>query len=515
MGTARPHDPPSHPTKVQPRESSEQLRHEVTQVARAPAVQYRDSDSTSLIGSVLAERYQILDQLGEGGMATVYRGEHMAIRKKCAIKVLHPEEAHKDDIVERFLQEARAASVIDHENVVEISDFGRTEDNCVFLVMEMLDGEDLADTLAQVHRLSWARAKPILLQICDALAAAHDKGIIHRDMKPENCFRLERRGNPDFIKVLDFGIAKITSESIVGPRALTQTGMVFGTPEYMSPEQAEGRTVDRRTDIYSLGVIMFQLLTGHVPFRGDSPTTTLVKHLVEAPPTPSLSAPDAGISADLDAIVLKSLQKDPNRRFQDMRELAATLRAVDDLGSTIDTASFNFGEEFRPGDGIAAPPSGRRRLRIAAAITAITTLGVAAFFLLPSKPEPAPEPTPEPTPAPVIGLAVEPEPEPEPEPETVSVNIRANTPARIINADTEEELGTTADKPPIRVIKGDETLRLKLIPIANGYDTTIVEIVPSNDIKTRARLKRRRKRKRKKNTRTKANPSGPVNPFNR
>ncbi len=511
MGTARPHDPPSHPTKVLPRESPEQLRHEVTQVARAPAVQYRDSASKSLIGSVLAERYQILAQLGEGGMATVYRGEHMAIRKKCAIKVLHPEEAHKDDIVERFLQEARAASVIDHENVVEISDFGRTEDNCVFLVMEMLDGEDLAETLAEVHRLPWARAKPILLQICDALAAAHDKGIIHRDMKPENCFRLERRGNPDFIKVLDFGIAKITSESIVGPRALTQTGMVFGTPEYMSPEQAEGHTVDRRTDIYSLGVIMFQLLTGSVPFRGDSPTTTLVKHLVEAPPTPSQFAPDAGISPDLDAIILKALQKDPNKRFQDMCELAATLRAVDDLGSTIDTASFAFGNDLNPGDSFGALPSGGNRLRVAIAIAVIAALAVSAFFLLTSAPEPEPKPVPEP--APVIVVAAKPEPEPEPTPETISVTINTNTPARIINPDTGEELGTTADKQAIRVVKSDETMVLKLVPIADAYDETTVDIVPSDDVKTKVKFKRRRRRKRKKNPRTKASPSGPVNPF--
>ncbi|HFE47177.1 MAG TPA: serine/threonine protein kinase, partial [Nannocystis exedens] len=479
--------------------------------ARAPAVQYRDSTSKSLIGSVLAERYQILAQLGVGGMATVYRGEHMAIRKKCAIKVLHPEEAHKDDIVERFLQEARAASVIDNENVVEISDFGRTEDNCVFLVMEMLDGEDLAETLAEVHRLPWARAKPILLQICDALAAAHDKGIIHRDMKPENCFRLERRGNPDFIKVLDFGIAKITSESIVGPRALTQTGMVFGTPEYMSPEQAEGHTVDRRTDIYSLGIIMFQLLTGRVPFRGDSPTTTLVKHLVDTPPPPSLVAPDAGISPDLDAIVLKALQKDPDRRFQDMREFAATLRAVDDLGSTIDTASFAFADDQSPDDSFDALPTGGKHLRTATVIAAITALGVTAFFLLPTTPKPKPEP--EPSPAPAVIIAAEPEPEPEPTPETVSIQISTNTPATIINAETKEELGTTADEQAIRVVKSDETLRLKLIPVADAYDEKTVEIVPNTDVNTKTKLKRRRRRKRKKNTRGKANYNGPVNPF--
>jgi len=485
------------------------MRQEVTQVARAPAVQYLDDNAPSMIGSVLAERYQIIDRLGEGGMATVYRGEHMAIRKPCAIKVLHPEEAHKDDIVERFLQEARAASVIDHENVVEITDFGRTEDNLVFLVMELLDGEDLADMLARIDRIPWPRAKPILLQICDALAAAHDKGIIHRDMKPENCFRFERRGNTDFIKVLDFGIAKITSESVVGPRALTQTGMVFGTPEYMSPEQAEGRTVDRRTDIYSLGVILFQLLTGRVPFRGESPTTTLVKHLVEEPPVPSSVTPEAGIRPALDELILTALQKDPANRQQDMLEFAAALRRIDDHGALIGSVALNLADDppLRAEDPAAV--RGRSRLALLLALLLVAAVS-AAFFIWREVDPPEAEP-PIAVAQPELAPAPEPEPEPIPElePETVTLSINVNTPATVIDPETGEELGSTDDDGGIQLVKGDDPRVLRLV--AEGYNDTTVEVVPNADVTTRAKLKRQRKRK--KGSKSASKPTGPVNPF--
>jgi serine/threonine-protein kinase len=280
-----------------------------------------------LTGTVLLDRYKILKQLGEGGMGTVYLAEHTTIQKRFAIKVLSGDFAHKPDLVERFLQEARAASMISQENVVEISDFGDTPDGSVFFVMEHLVGEDLSGTLKTEGALPWARVQGIMLQVCDALAAAHDAGIIHRDMKPENCFRISRGDNDDFIKVLDFGIAKVTDESGEG-KGLTRTGMIFGTPEYMSPEQAQGQKVDHRVDVYAAGVIMYELLTGRVPFTGQTFMSILTKHMFEVPEAPSVVNPDAGITAEVEAIVLKAMQKDRAFRFDDMRAMKQAIMAI-------------------------------------------------------------------------------------------------------------------------------------------------------------------------------------------
>jgi len=222
-------------------------------------------------GTLLLDRYRLLKKLGEGGMGTVYLAEHVTIKKRCAIKLLNPEYAHKEELVQRFLQEARAASMIAHENVVEITDFGAAPNGSVFFVMEMLVGEDLSDTIKREAPMPWSRVAPMALQICRALGAAHSKGIVHRDMKPENCFRVDRHGNADFIKVLDFGIAKVTSDDPDGTGGrLTSTGMIFGTPTYMSPEQAQGQRVDLRSDIYALGVTS----TSCSPARSRSPPIT-------------------------------------------------------------------------------------------------------------------------------------------------------------------------------------------------------------------------------------------------
>lgn len=282
-----------------------------------------------LVGTVLSQRYRVLKKLGEGGMGSVYLAEHTTINKKLAIKVLSPDFSQKPDLVDRFLQEARAASMIDQENVVEITDYGTVPGGTVFFVMEFLNGEDLAGTIKREGPLPWVRVKSILLQICDALAAAHDVGIIHRDMKPENCYRIRRGANNDFIKVLDFGIAKVTSEDSEGSgRNLTRTGMIFGTPEYMSPEQAKGERVDHRVDIYAVGIILYELLTGRVPFLADTFMGTLTKHMFEAPPSPAAVAPGVHVLPEVEAIILKALQKERDYRFQSMGEMANAIRAV-------------------------------------------------------------------------------------------------------------------------------------------------------------------------------------------
>jgi serine/threonine protein kinase len=296
-----------------------------------------------LIGTTLLGRYRVIKKLGEGGMGTVYLGEHATIGKKFAVKVLSYEYAHKDDLRERFLQEARAASMISQENVVEITDFGDTPDGSVFFIMEFLQGEDLSDTLKSEGRLPWSRAKPIMLQICRALAAAHDAGIIHRDMKPENCYRIARGSNHDFIKVLDFGIAKVTSDDGESEgKGLTRTGMIFGTPEYMSPEQAQGARPDHRVDIYAVGVILYELLTGEVPFSADTFMGILTKHMFEVPRAPSSVVPDADIPFEVENIILKAMQKDRELRFANMREMAEAIEAVGTGAAAVHVVSENI-----------------------------------------------------------------------------------------------------------------------------------------------------------------------------
>ncbi|HVH97062.1 MAG TPA: serine/threonine-protein kinase [Enhygromyxa sp.] len=286
-------------------------------------------DESDLSGILLLGRYKVLERLGKGGMGTVYLGEHVTIGKKFAIKVLGAEFARRADLVQRFLQEARAASMITQQNVVEISDFGDTPDGSVFFVMEYLDGEDLGATLQREGRLPWARVRHMMVQVCRALEAAHAEGIVHRDMKPDNCFRIARGKDPDFIKVLDFGIAKVqTAEKGEGGKGLTQTGMVFGTPEYMAPEQAEGVAIDQRVDVYAVGVIMYELLCGRVPFSGTTFMGILTKHMFEVPEAPSSVSPEAEIPVEAEAIVLKAMQKDPKLRFANMTELIAAIEAV-------------------------------------------------------------------------------------------------------------------------------------------------------------------------------------------
>ncbi|NVB40680.1 serine/threonine protein kinase [Pseudenhygromyxa sp. WMMC2535] len=279
-----------------------------------------------MLGAILLARYRILGRLGKGGMGSVYLAEHVAIHKRVAIKVLSPELAKKPEFVQRFLREARAASIIRQENVVEISDFGEAPGGTVFFAMELLEGEDLRDMIRREGLQPWPRVRHFMLQICRALEAAHAAGIIHRDMKPDNCFRITRGRDADFIKVLDFGIAKIDDGT--DGKGLTRTGMIVGTPSYIAPEQVRSSTIDHRADIYSSGVILFALLVGRPPFKGVNMMETMKLHLFEAPKAPSAVAPGAGIPPELDAIVLKCMQKDPNLRFGSMAEMIAALESV-------------------------------------------------------------------------------------------------------------------------------------------------------------------------------------------
>ncbi len=298
-----------------------------------------DTALDPLIGSTLDGRYRILRVLGEGGMGIVYEGEHTLIERRVAVKVLREDFCRRADVVERFRREAKSASRIGHPNIVDVLDFGLTPNGASYFVMEMLHGEDLADVLARGGALRPERAVLIAYQCCHALAAAHDKGIIHRDLKPENIFLIEREGVADFVKIVDFGVAKMTDLELEPAPAsggerqakLTRTGMIFGTPEYMSPEQAAGLPPDHRVDIYALGITLYELLTGRVPFEGESFMSVLSKHANKPVPALREVRPLLEVSPALEAVVLRALCKPRAQRFQHMREVAAALLETPEL----------------------------------------------------------------------------------------------------------------------------------------------------------------------------------------
>ncbi len=280
-----------------------------------------------LIGKVVSERYRVIAKLGEGGMGAVYLAEHVFIEKKVALKVLSPELSRRADLAARFLQEAKSASKIGHENVIDISDFGQSPEGFVYIAMEYLAGGDLGAAVRDHGPMAWPRAKHIFLQICKALRAAHQQGIVHRDMKPENIFLIQREGRPDFVKLLDFGIAKVMGMGDNVPR-LTRTGMIFGTPEYMAPEQAEGKDADHRVDVYAAGCVLYHLVSGQTPFAADSFMAMLTKHILEEPVAPSVRRPDLGIAPEVDAVVLRALEKERDKRFQSMTDMMEAVAAI-------------------------------------------------------------------------------------------------------------------------------------------------------------------------------------------
>ena len=284
-----------------------------------------EREQTSLVGQVLADRYRIVRLLGEGGMGQVYEAQHLNINKRFAIKMLRPEVIGSTQSLQRFRQEAWAASSIGHENIVEIDDFATLPSGQVYLAMEFLDGQSLAERIRDGAPLQIEQAVAIMIAVAQGLAAAHDKGIVHRDMKPENVF-LARKGGRVVAKILDFGIAKMTGGD--EPSNLTRTGAIFGTPLYMSPEQAKGKPADGRADVYALGVILYELITGSVPFGGDSSVEILSQHIGAAPVRPTELAPQRGISPALEALVLRALEKEPEARFASMATLASELEAV-------------------------------------------------------------------------------------------------------------------------------------------------------------------------------------------
>jgi serine/threonine-protein kinase len=326
-----------------------------------------------LIGATLGGLYRVESLLGVGGMGRVYRAVHTRLGKAYAVKVLPEGRADKPDAVERFLREARSASKIEHEHIVKVVNCDSDEEHRLFIVMELLQGESLHDRIER-GPLPLDQAIEIASQTGEALQAAHDAGIVHRDLKPENIFITQRHGK-DFVKILDFGISKIKTPEHGDPK-LTATDQIIGTPLYISPELARGvATIDHRTDIYALGVIVYEMITGTPPFTGDNHFQLLYKHGNEAPDPPSQRSKKANIPAHVESAVLRALAKDPDDRYESMRDFCAALRG---------------------------PTVPRRAKTIGIPLLAAAILGAVAFVLWPKAGEAPPAPTPvtvAPTPA--------------------------------------------------------------------------------------------------------------------
>jgi len=313
-----------------------------------------------LLGKLVEGRYEVLSVIGEGGMGTVYEVRHAALGRRFALKVLRRDIADVEHTA-RFIQEAKAAAAIGHPNIVAVSDFGELANEAdaagagatgavPYFVMEYLSGISLAALLRAERTLEPVRAAEIVLQCAAGLSAAHAAGVIHRDLKPDNVF-LTRSAEKEFVKLLDFGVAKMA-----GAGRLTRAGMVFGTPHYMSPEQAAGQSVDHRADVYALGVILYEALAGRVPFEADTYMGVLTKHMFATPEPIERVVPDASSLGALGPIAMRCLAKSPHDRFASMAELVAAIEAA------LADAGHGAGHSPRPGALGSERPKGRGRV---------------------------------------------------------------------------------------------------------------------------------------------------------
>ena len=278
----------------------------------------RDAQDDPLVGQLLDGRWQIEEKIGEGGMGAVYAASQRSVNRKVAIKTLRAQLNDSEEFVDRFFREAQIATTINDPHCVTILDFGQTEEGVLFLAMEFLEGEDLHERLKR-ERLNPTEAMKIGVQLASALQAAHDAGVVHRDLKPENIYLLDRSGGDLFVKVLDFGIAKMTNAET----QYTRTGQVFGTPQYMSPEQCEGGTLDGRSDLYSVGCILYEVLAGHVPFHDSKSVGLLLAHVSQPPPPLDVRA--LNIPSGLERIIMRLLAKDADARYPSANALRQAL----------------------------------------------------------------------------------------------------------------------------------------------------------------------------------------------
>jgi serine/threonine-protein kinase len=265
---------------------------------------------------IASGKYQIIQKIGSGGMGAVYKATQPNIGRMVAIKILHPKLVNRKDLVSRFSREAKALGHLSHPNTVKVIDDGELEDGSLYIVMEYLEGRNLNQVVRNGGPMAYERALPVLIQVCGALEEAHQRGIVHRDLKPENIFLCNMTGMKDFPKVLDFGLAKVTDQEMrPGSIVLTQEGMVFGTPEFMSPEQAQGKVLDARSDVYSLAVILYEVLTGKLPFDAKTPMEFIQQHVMTRPIPLDERVPQLRFPPGLGDVLSHALAKDPADRF--------------------------------------------------------------------------------------------------------------------------------------------------------------------------------------------------------
>lgn len=297
---------------------------EPTLVGSHPISVPEPQSADPLIGKVLAGRYRLIQKIGQGGMGAVYKGQHIKMNRLTAIKVLTGELAHDPQFVARFEREAEMASHIDHPNAVNIYDFGEAEDGVVYIAMEFIEGNPLSSIIEKEGALTLERVVRITYQAADALHAAHQLGIIHRDFKPDNIMICQKSGRPDWVEVVDFGIAK---RAAIEPdnKALTQTGFVLGTPQYMSPEQVAGEPLDMRSDLYSLAIVSYEMLSGSLPFSGNSQQSVMVNRLLQPPMPLRQVKPSLMVPTAVEGVIMRALARYPVDRFSSTLEFATEL----------------------------------------------------------------------------------------------------------------------------------------------------------------------------------------------
>lgn len=313
-----------------------------------------------LIGTILNDRYRVISEVGRGGMSIVYKGLHEMMDRVVAIKMLQSQHVTDQLSIKRFQQEAQAASHLQHPHVITVYDCGVVASGQPYIVMDFLEGMSLSDVVKEENHLANQRALPIFIQACDALEHAHQKGVIHRDLKSSNIMLVEVEGRRDFVKVVDFGIAKLTNASGKQQQNLTQTGEIFGSPIYMSPEQCLGQQLDTRSDIYSMGAVLYETLTGVPPLMGDTIYATMKMHVSQMPEPFSAVRPDLRIPDALERIAFRALAKKPEQRYQSMQEMRDALDqcvasqfetgSMPSLISAPPSMGFGFGTTIPPQD---------------------------------------------------------------------------------------------------------------------------------------------------------------------
>lgn len=342
-------------------------------------------DEDPFIGTVLLDRVRIERPIARGGMGKVYYGVQVSMKRPCAIKLLDPRLAGSGDVAEftrRFLLEASTASKLTHPNVVTIFDYGETTDGQCFIAMEYLEGRTLSEELKKNGKLSAERAIHITRQVARALREAHALGVVHRDMKPGNVFLMKRDDDDDFAKVLDFGLVKETTPTETA-QDHTQVGQIMGSPRYMAPEQVQGKAVDGRTDVYSVGAMFYAMLAGKPPFDKATDLATMMAQVSDAPAPIQSVAPDAVLLPGLEAIVMKCLAKNPDERFASMEELIAALKMRPGAGGTISDSGSNPVPNLMPPTisyAAAAPPQRRSLTAWIIAALAVSVAGTVAFL---------------------------------------------------------------------------------------------------------------------------------------